>query len=105
MPLNKQPSVLEKHQPNLGECKPKSWEGHVTSYFKFTLSRGGTPPSPPNRSHLAKRRLVEDGEVAGLLDEFGVEVEVVVEAAVGFRLVNLLGHEQVRGVVVALGLN
>jgi hypothetical protein len=29
MPLNKQPSVLEKHQPNLGECKPKSWEMHV----------------------------------------------------------------------------
>ena len=60
---------------------------------------------PPSQPCLAKRGLVEDGEVARLLDEFGVEVEVEVEAAVGFGFVNLLGHEQVSGVVVPLGLN
>ena len=48
---------------------------------------------------------MEDGEVARLLDEFSVEVEVEIEAAVGFCFVNLLGHEQVSGVVVPLGLH
>ena len=59
----------------------------------FTLS---------TRSIGASESSVEDVEVIGLLDEFGVEVEVEVETAVCFRLVNLLGHKQVCRVVIPL---
>ena len=49
--------------------------------------------------------LVEDRVGVGFLDELGVEVEEEVEAAVGFRVVNLAGHEDVGGVVVAFGFD
>ena len=103
MPLNQQPSVLGNISQSKVDASRKSWEVKVSPYPITNLDE--VKLLPPSQPCLAKRRLVEDGEIAGLLDEFGVEVEVVVEAAVGFRLVNLLGHEQVRGVVVALGLN
>ena len=63
----------------------------IVNYFTLYTRPTGTSESS-----------VEDVEVVGLLDEFGVEVEIEVETAVCFRLVNLLGHKQVSRVVVSL---
>ena len=48
---------------------------------------------------------MQNREVVRLDDELGVEVEVEVEAAVGFGFVDGAGHEEVGGVVVALGFD
>ena len=105
MPLNQQPSVLGNISRSKGDASQKSWVGKVPPHPVINLNWDELELVPPSQPCLAKRGLVEDWEVARLLDEFGVEVEVEIEAAVGFGFVNLLGHEQVRGVVVALGLN
>lgn len=48
---------------------------------------------------------MEHGKRVWLADEFGVEVEVKVEAAVGFGVVDPAGHEEVGGVVVSFGFD
>ena len=40
-----------------------------------------------------------------LLDQFRVEVQVVAQSLVGFCFVDLPGHQDVGGIVVAFGLN
>lgn len=48
---------------------------------------------------------MEHGEGVGAADELGIEVQVEVEAAVGFGVVEGAGHEEVSGVVIALGFD
>ena len=48
---------------------------------------------------------MEDRQVTWPLHQLGVKVEVKVETAVGLHLVDLLGHEQVSSVMVALRFN
>ncbi len=48
---------------------------------------------------------MQNGQVVGLADEFGVQVEVIVQTPVRFRFVNDARHEPVGSVVVAFGFN
>ena len=50
-------------------------------------------------------RLVKHRQRIGLPNQFGVQVQVIIQAAVGFGVVNPLSHQQISGVVVALRLD
>ncbi len=44
-------------------------------------------------------------ERVGFAEQLGVEVVVEVEAEGGFGVIDAAGHEQIRGVMVALGFD
>src|SRR3954468_5069956 len=54
---------------------------------------------------VMRRNSVQDRERVWLLDQFGIDIEEKIKAAIRFRFINLASHQDVGRVMIAFGFD